>query len=321
MDRNAAALRVALVVVTALAVVLASVGATSLLGTRSGGSAIEADTSGPPAEYQPDAVIAEPLPSQGEVRIDESLHADRGERKVVVVDRASRVEQEEIRPLVSAITTAGHEVRYHRQAQRLEETLAEADAYVRVDPERSLTSSEREALQAFTDRGGRVVMVAEPNRRVIEAGPIGLSIRTQRTQMVDLAAQYGIVFGNRYLYDTTRNDGNFRNVLAEPTDAGTAPDLDRVTLDTATRIQANDNATVLLRTPTSTKLSNGGAAAGYPVAVRSGNVLAVGDGTFMTEGRHTVADNERFLGYVLEFSLRGEGASPGAEQSEGPSAG
>lgn len=308
MDRRRAGLRVAVVAVTTLAVVLASVAATSLLAPRGVGTGADAGPGGPPAEYRPASVIAEPIPASGAVRVADSLHAAESGERIVVIDGESRVEQEDVRPLVRAVATAGHEVRYREQDRRLEDALDEADAYVRIDPAAALTDSEREAVEAFTDRGGRVVLAAEPNRRQIQGG-VGATVRTQRTNMVELAAQYGIVFGNRYLYDTTTNDGNFRNVLAEPTDTDGAPDLDRVALDTATRIQVDDDGTVLLRTPRSTELSNGGGAARYPVAVRSGNVLAVGDKTFMAEGRHNVADNERFLDYVIEFALAGESGS------------
>jgi hypothetical protein len=294
----------------ALAVVLVAV----LVAAAGGGPATidadtDANTSAPPPEYAPDAVVAEPLESTGEVTVPESLRAGAGDGKTVIIDSASRAEIEDIQPLVVALVRAGHEVRFRDQP--LQQSLADADAYLRIDPGVELSPRNVEAVREFTDEGGRVLLIGEPNRIRISQSAFSASITTQRTEMTTLASEYGIVFGTRYLYDTTTNDGNFKNVLAEPTDASAAPSLDRVALYTATRVQARDGQ-VILRTPPSTKLSNAGPADRYPVAVRTGNVLALGDKTLLENGRHNVADNDAFISYVLAFTLSGD-REPGPE--------
>lgn len=288
----------------ALAVVLVAV---LVAGVGGGPATIDADadtnTSAPPPEYEPDAVVAEPLESTGEVTVPESLRAGEAEAKTVIIDSASRVRTEDVQPLIVALVRAGHDVRFREQT--LEQSLEDADAYLRIDPGVELSQREVEAVREFTDEGGRVVMIGEPNRIRISQSAFSASIVTQRTSMTPLASEYGIVFGTRYLYDTTTNDGNFKNVLAEPTDSSAAPSLDRVALYTATRVQARGGQ-VILRTPPSTKLSNAGPADRYPVAVRKDNVLALGDKTLLENGRHNVADNDAFISYVLEFTLSGD---------------
>ena len=288
----------------ALAVVLVAV----LVAAAGGGPATidadtDANTSAPPPEYEPDAVVAEPLESTGTVTVPESLRAGDGDGKTIIIDSSSRVEREDIQPLVVALVRAGHEVRFREQT--LQQSLEGADAYLRIDPGVETSPRDVEAVREFTDEGGRVLLIGEPNRIRISQSAFSASITTRRTRMTSLASEYGIVFGTRYLYDTTTNDGNFKNVLAEPTDASDAPSLDRVALYTATRVQARGGQ-VILRTPASTKLSNAGEAERYPVAIRKGNVLALGDKTLLESGRHNVADNDAFISYVLAFTLSGD---------------
>ncbi len=316
MEAEAAAGGVAVVVGAALFVVAAAAfGATVFDAPAPYDTDTDAADDRPPGEYRPASVVAEPIPARGRVTVNRSLYArNASDRKLVVVDSASRVLQEDVRQLRLALVRAGHDV---RTTDDLDDALREADAYVRIDPGVSLSAEEVDAVRNFTDRGGRVLLVAEPNHVEVSTGVFTTSLTVRRTAMVDLAAEYDIVFGNRYLYDTTTNDGNFRHVLARPTNAATAPDLDRVALYTATRVQAR-NATVLLRTPPTTHLSNAGAASQYPVAVRSGNVVALGDGTFIQEGRHAVADNEALVGYVAEFLVSGDARPPPEPAAEPP---
>lgn len=311
-ESAAVVLGVALVVVVAGTVTLTTLGDEPSIDADT-----DANTTAPPREYRPASVIARTIPSRGSVRVAQSLHASGNgiERKVVLIDESSRVEQEDVRQLVLALVVAGHEVRY--ADGDFNESLRPADAYVRIDPSQSLDRDEIAAVENFTDTGGRVVLVAEPNRVQVSATLFSTTVTTRRTAMVELAAAYGIVFGNRYLYDTTTNDGNFKNVLARPTNRAAAPDLDRVALSTATRVESRDG-TVLLRTPPSTRLSNDGTAGRYPVAVRTGNVLALGDGTFMQEGRHAIADNEVLVGYVAEFLVSGDRVHPPPEEPADP---
>ncbi|MFB6117040.1 hypothetical protein [Halosegnis sp.] len=299
-----AAASVAVVVGVALVVVAAAVVGASALGATSGPTVDASEDTNheqPPAEYEPDAVIADEIPSEGSVAVSESLQASETSSKVIVFD--GRVEPSDVRPLVVALTRAGHEVRF--ASAGLRSSLEEADAYVRVDPSDELSDGEVEAVREFTDDGGRVVLIGEPDRIRITQTGFFASLTTQQTRMTSLAGEYGIVFGTRYLYDTTTNDGNFKNVLAGATDAETAPDVDRVAMYTAARIDARGGQ-VVLRTMETTELSGGGAAEAYPVAVRKNNVLAVGDKTFLEGGRHNVADNEAFIGYLADFLVSGD---------------
>jgi hypothetical protein len=289
----------------ALLVVVAAVVGASLVSPAPPAADADEDvsTAEPPPEYAPDAVVATPIESTGRVTVSDDLRAREVGAKTVVIDTDSRVEIEDVRPLVAALVRAGHDVRF--SGESLDDALADADAYVRIDPGTDLDTEEIETLRAFTNNGGRMLLVGEPNRVRISQSLFSASVTTRRTDMTNLASEYGLVFGTRYLYDTTTNDGNFKNVLASPTDADDAPDLDRVAMYTAARVEVRGGQ-VLLRTPDTTELSNGGEAGRYGVAVRKGNVVALGDSTLLGDGRHNVADNEAFIGEVAGFLVGGE---------------
>jgi hypothetical protein len=259
-----------------------------------------------PEPYASD-VLVDRIEAEGEVSVSENLTVDGGHpQQTVLVEDTGTFEQADVRQLVRATTMAGHEVQFGRSSdQDLEESLEDVDAYVLIAPLGGFSENESESIKQFTDRGGRLILLGSPDRVVL--GPFG-SLATAETDMRAVANQYGIVFGNRYLFDTTSNDGNYRQVFAEPTTRAKSEtprlDLDRVVLSTPTRVESS-NATVLLRTRETTKLSDGGQSDAYPVAVANDEVLAIGDTEFLAEENHNVADNEELVTHAVEFALGG----------------
>ena len=248
-------------------------------------------------------VVTDRIDAEGEVTVAEELTVEGGHpQQTVLIEETGTFDQSEIRQLVRATTIAGHEVRFGSD-ESLNESLSGVDAYVLVAPQEGVTESELEAITSFTDRGGRLILLGRPD--LVRVSPFG-GVTTVETDMRVVASEYGIVFGNRYLYDTVNNDAGYRQVFAEPTNETfpTVPELeaDRVVLSTATRVESRDG-TVLLRTPETTTLSDGGTAGRYPVAVVEGNALAIGDTAFLSERNHNVADNEELVAYVAEFAL------------------
>lgn len=127
----------------------------------------------------------------------------------------------------------------------------------------------------FTERGGRLLLVGEPDQFTVS----GFFLTKRSSRLTTLDAAFSVSFDTRY--------------------------LNRTVLYTATTVTAR-SGTILLETPTETQLSGGGGPGSHPVAVETGNVIAVGDRTFLRDSRFTVADNEGMLQYVTEFLARGE---------------
>lgn len=263
------------------------------------------DPDEPPEPFVTD-VRVDRIEADGEVSVSEDLTVGGGHtEQTVLIEETGTFEQDDIRPFISATTMAGHEIRFH-ESGNLSESLEDADTYVLIDPRRGFDEEEVDAITEFTDRGGRLILLGNPDRVEISTVGLGASLQTVRTDMRVVASEYGIVFGNRYLYDTANSDASYRQVFGEPTaeTGSAAPRLEtgRVVLSTATRVETRDG-TVLLRTPETTKLSDGGQADTYPVAVADENVLAVGNTAFLAEGRHNVADNEELVAYMVEFAI------------------
>lgn len=288
-------LGVSLAVVLVVLVVAASLP----LVTQSGGPDEPLDTT----EFSPATVVSEPIQSSGTVSPDVAEDDQSG---VVYIDQAhgNDLSRAEMAPLVSALTATGHTVRMLDSTDDFTSELDDGKALVIVDPTLRYTTDELDTVEEFTDGGGHLLLVAEPDR-IRPAAAAGNAV-TQSSKVTQLASRHGISFDTRYLYDLETNDGNYKHVVATPAaDAGLGG-IERTTHYTATTVSARDG-TPLLVTPETTHLSGGGPAAQHTVATQTENVLAVGDSTFLQADRHTVADNEEFVGYIVEFLATGEG--------------
>lgn len=301
-------LAVGLGIVIAVLVFAAIAGAVAPPATPTRSIENAPDPAEPPAPFTDD-VRADRIEAEGEVTVSEDLTVDGGyDQQTILIEETGSFEQPDIRPLVAAATMAGHEVRI-RDTTDLDDALNrdDTDAYVLVAPQQGFSEEEIDAITEFTDDGGRLLLLASPDRITVSSDESTGSLQTVRTDMRMLANEYGIVFGNRYLYDTANSDATYRQIFAEPTGAARSDaDLgfDRAVFPTATRVESS-GGTVLLRTPETTTLSDGGTADTYPVAVADDTVLAVGNTRFLSETNHNVANNEEFVAYVVEFALGG----------------
>lgn len=249
-------------------------------------------------EYDPATVAPEPIAASGAVEPDVPGALRAG---VVLVDTGhlNGVDRADIAPLVRGLSDTGHTVRFHDQTDNLTDQLPDADAFVVIDPTVGYDREEVEAVQEFTAGGGRLLLVGEPDRLRV-SGVFALSLNTRSSELSALASAHGVAFDTRYLYNLEENDGNYKHVLAEPASDSPVDDVERTTVYTGTTVSAN-GGTPLLVTTEGTRLSDGGEPGRHTVAVRRDNVVAVGDSTFLRSDRHTLADNEAFVEYLVEF--------------------
>ncbi len=271
--------------------------------------ALFAGGSGQPAElnneeYAPERIGVTAVPAEGEIEAEAS-----GTGTVVIDDgHANRYDREDILPLVEAFVDVGYDVRFF-DGGNLSGALADADAFLIIDPGASYDEDDVEAVQEFTDSGGRVAVLAEPNRKTVTVSGLGASITTRRSELTELGAAYEVSFRTAYIYNQERNDGNYKNVLASP--EGRASDAgDTVALYTATRVVPSGGGEVVLRAAEGTRTSGSDEVGEFAVAVRTGNFLAVGDSTFITTGRYNVGDNEEFVAFLVEFLVSGDRIAP-----------
>jgi hypothetical protein len=294
----------------------------------------------PKTDVDAPAYNTELLPSA--VTDNGSVDAPGGETKTVVVDQShgNGIGETQMQPLVDALVRGGHEVRFHVGSQTtglgsvpsgssssLNETLQSADAFVVANPATTYTATEIRGIQAFAEAGGRVLLLADPvnsptgdSSSLPIPGTTGATGTTTPGQPTNLAGSFGISFGAGYLFDMTDNANNFQRVYA--TSAGSAAltdGIERVVLDDATPLVAPENATRLVQSQ-DVQLSSTRRTGTYTAALRTGNVVAVGDTNFLDPASATVADNDIFVTNIAAFLVNGD-KEPGVPASSSPGAG
>lgn len=245
---------------------------------------------------------AELTPRSGDIDIED------GPSRTVLLSTDGSVQ--DLEPVVNALVAHGHEVRIHgggtsmtavsglltgsttattsvSAAQGgLESELAEADALFAVGGSQ-FQAADYGAIENFSEEGS-VVLATGPS------GPLTGGASTE------LTSRFGVTVGDGYLYNMAENDANYQRVFANGAEGALADGVDETVLDTAAPVRSHDG-TAVLSVGGETRYSVTRAAEGYDVAVRTGNVMVVGDSDFMAPLDYNRADNDAFLGNALSF--------------------
>ena len=123
-------------------------------------------------------------------------------------------------------------------------------------------------------------------------------------QPTNLAASFGVSFGDGYLYDMAENANNFQSVYAGG-DSGVGDGVGDAILTDATPVTTGGDASPVL-TASGVSLSSTRDEGSYTVAARNGNVIAVGDTDFLTSGAATEGDNDVLASNVAAFLVEGD---------------
>jgi hypothetical protein len=262
--------------------------------------------------------------------------------KTVVIDKShgNDITESELQPLVDALVSAGHNVRFYAGGSSsglgagglssgssgLNATLQSADAFVVVNPASTYTDGEVNGVEAFADAGGRVLMMADPvgpgSSGTSISLPVGTSSGSTVTpgQPTNLAASFGVSFGAGYLFDMTDNANNFQRVRASPTGNGSlTAGVERLIVDDPTPLAVGGSSQVIAES-NDVQLSSTRKTGTYPVAARTANVATVGDTAFLQPASATLADNEAFVSNLADFLVSGD-KEPGIPEPATPSTG
>lgn len=255
--------------------------------------------------FQPDRIRAQPPAAEGQVTMDART---RGKLILVDVEHNNRFADSDIEPLVSALEQRGHEVRYFdtntAKPGGLSVALKDADAFVVINPGQRYDVSEADAVEAFVQDGGRLLLVGRPTAE--QRGPFGFRSTGVRNGHAGLASRFGITFGSGTLYNMRVNQNNFQSIFASPrVENPVTAAVDRVVFRQATPVHVT-RGTILLRAEPGTRLDTTRDRGQPPVMVRTDRVVAVGDGTFLFPENAGVADNEVLVGNVADFLVTGE---------------
>jgi len=216
----------------------------------------------------------------------------------------------EIDPFTSAIRARGGKVELVTDSMTFESMLKSASAFVSISPSYGFSQVETTLLKNFTERGGKVLIFGDATRYYIyydniSGNPITFGDASAANSLLTL---YDITMNNDYLYNTEKNEGNFRNVLFD--DFGKSEltfGLGEIALYGAHSVETTSG--VLLLQGAETNLSSINDAhnpnAGGAALSEDGNVAAFGDFTFMSSPYSTYTDNAVLIQNLADFALSG----------------
>jgi hypothetical protein len=245
---------------------------------------------------------AQLAPRSGDIELTEQP-----ERTVMISTDGS---VEAVEPVVRALVRNGHEVRIHggggtpmpvsgilggaamasasvsSGSGDLATELAEVDALFAVGGSQ-FSDAEYATIEAFAENGS-VVLATDPGTVF------------QGSASDALTSRFGVAVGDGYLYNMHENDANFQRIYAAGADSDLAAGVDRVVLDTAVPLQADAAGSTALTAAEQTRYDTTRETGTYDVAVQSGNAVVIGDADFMAPLDYNRADNDVFLGNVLD---------------------
>ena len=236
----------------------------------------------------------------------------RHEGRIIVIDyiHSNMYDPSELETFIQVLTERGARVEFDTGTPTLLTRLKYADAYIIFSPSAAFTPEEGAAIQEFVERGGRLAVFTDPTRGTVTYDWwTGMPINQPDTNIVNVLLQPGgISIANDYLYNLVRNEGNFRNVLFEEfSEDALTSGLEQIAFYGTHTVHV-DGGTALIVGDANTLSSATDAGAGLAAAALSadGNILAVGDFSFLMPPYNNVADNPRLMGRVADFLLSGQ---------------
>ena len=226
---------------------------------------------------------------------------------LVDVTHGNDFAKEEIATLVSRVAGRGYDVEVIGQPgffggfnimdkrsrlDLLEEKLRLAGSMAVVLPDEPYTREEVDLVDRFVDKGGRLLLVADP---------------TRFHQIDSLAERFGITFQPGYLYDSHDYDLNFQNIkVSDFRQDQITRDLESIVFYMTGALESTGPA-LAITSPTTRSIMIENPATFSPL-VRGGKdgVVAVGDLTFMVPPRSTVLDNDTLISNLADFLTAGE---------------
>jgi hypothetical protein len=246
--------------------------------------------------------IEEPLP-------ETQPFTDEGEAVTfgtVLLDQAhkNRVTMAELNVLQARLTARGRQLEPIVDAEALDKQLRDAQALVIISPGEDWKPDEIQSVERFVEKGGRLLLVADPTRYDVLYDELGdyTGLDNDSPHLNDLAARFDLVFQEDYLYNTSDNEGNFRNIkLTDLADDPLTEGLDQLVFFATHSIVSEEPALVQVGGETRSSSSQRAGDLTVGALTAGGAVLALGDLTFMTEPYDAVYDNDQFVANIAGF--------------------
>ncbi|MCB8962092.1 MAG: hypothetical protein H6651_17405 [Ardenticatenales bacterium] len=215
----------------------------------------------------------------------------------------------EIRYLDNRLAVRGHEIVTYT-GQDLESALRSANAFVVIAPLSRFSESEVRAVADFVDRGGRLLLVGDPNsfafRYVETEFQLNLFVETDDIPLNSLANEFDIIFNGDYAFNVDENDANFKNIIVNSdmmSEGDLFADIEQLVLYGTHSLDLGGDAAALITADDLTFSSVTDRAGGLVLAASAAddNVLAIGDIDFLFPPNYTAFDNSRFIAHIADF--------------------
>lgn len=160
-------------------------------------------------------------------------------------------------------------------------------ALIVICPSQSFSQDEVAIIREYVSHGGKLIMIYDPSR-------------VSSWYINSLAQEFSLYFSDGYLYDLKNNYGVYRNIKIRKLAKHTLTEnINELTLFTAAHIYGGEIK--LANTFENSYLSLTDMQGTYTPIVVSGNVVAIGDLTFLMDPFQGISDNKAFLENLVKF--------------------
>lgn len=222
---------------------------------------------------------------------------------------------DDLTPLRDRLAARGVSISlYDGDSESLEAELYGASALVVFVPTEEFSLEERQAVKAFIQDGGRLLLGADPTRPV----PLDPELAAYDPLMIffaesaipaanSLANDFGISYFQDYLYNLEEYEGNYRNVrFTSFAENELTAGLDEVVCFAGHSLKADGVALFQGDARTLSDVRHGETGLSPAVLAADGQVLALGDISFLMAPYHLVADNDHFLSNLADWLATSE---------------
>jgi len=214
----------------------------------------------------------------------------------------------EIENLTQPLARRGAKLEVANFELALSDRLKYTDAYVVIAPTTVFTQDEIRAIQRFVQRGGRLLVIADPTRNYYAMDLYSFDTGASSLSGVDVAnlllAAYDIAFNEDYVYNLVENEANYRNVYFDTFDeSAITGKLSKIVLYGAHSLHTTGDVLISGDKNTLSSATDQGGNLVVAAAGGSGNVIALGDLNFLTVPYHQVADNYQLIINLIDFLL------------------
>jgi hypothetical protein len=255
------------------------------------------------AVVRPDLSQIQPALPEPRPYADREIAASPG---ITLLDLAhdNRVRMAELNVLQARLASRGQMLEPVPEAGNLAEKLRYAESLVIISPGKDWTPDEIDQVLSFVDKGGRLLLVTDPSRFVVlyDEWDQYVGLDHDAPHINDLAARFGFTFQADYLYNTSENAGNFRNIkLSDFASHPLTDGLDELVFYAAHSIRSEEPALIATDGETRSSTSEADRDLTVGLLAADGAVLALGDLTFLTEPHNAVHDNDHFVANIADF--------------------